>query len=334
MDINTELKEFSHNIMQVGLETKYSEVELRELIRFDVTTIEGNQDTVISAVAWLDKWQTEIAQHAENFPEEKLARMAQVNMLDPTLLVEEVLCITAECQIDTPLVGVSGRLASKLGFDDHAEAITTAAELIAVICYAGGYELRKDSKFAQWTVIDRLELSDETLAQLDRYMFPLPMVSKPKPLSNNYHSPYLTMNEPVLIGKAEQVHSGEIGLDVINLQNAVALSVNERFLKEVVELPPSVLSEPIDPEKFGAQKERQLQIDLWDTFKRQSEIVYKELVTTGNRFFLTWRVDQRLRVYSKGYHINPQGRPYKKAMLDLADKEVCTGTEVLDGWLI
>jgi DNA-directed RNA polymerase len=46
------------------------------------------------------------------------------------------------------------------------------------------------------------------------------------------------------------------------------------------------------------------------------------MFTAGNRFYMTHKYDKRGRTYSQGYHINPQGNDWNKAVIEFADKEV------------
>jgi hypothetical protein len=66
-------------------------------------------------------------------------------------------------------------------------------------------------------------------------------------------------------------------------------------------------------------------MENWDQFKSQSYRFYSLIATQGNRLWMTNKVDKRGRIYSQGYHITPQGAPFKKAMLELAKEEVVTG---------
>ena len=60
-------------------------------------------------------------------------------------------------------------------------------------------------------------------------------------------------------------------------------------------------------------------------FKEQSYCFYTLMATQGNRFYFTHKVDKRGRIYSHGYHINPQGSAFKKAMLELSEPELIEG---------
>ena len=49
------------------------------------------------------------------------------------------------------------------------------------------------------------------------------------------------------------------------------------------------------------------------------------MVSQGNRFYLTHKVDKRGRIYAQGYHITTQGTAFKKAMIELAEPEFIEG---------
>jgi hypothetical protein len=94
--------------------------------------------------------------------------------------------------------------------------------------------------------------------------------------------------------------------------NKVPLSLNKEFLCKVEEEPTFNLD---SPEK----------IEQWRHFKEQSYMMYMLMAEQGNRFWFNHKVDKRGRIYSHGYHINPQGTSFKKAMLEFADAELVSG---------
>jgi hypothetical protein len=103
---------------------------------------------------------------------------------------------------------------------------------------------------------------------------------------------------------------GDICLDVINRQNSIKLRLNTEFLANCPEKPTHNLD----------TLEKQ---NLWRQFIRESQIVYDLL---GNQpFWLTNKVDKRGRLYAQCYHVTTQGTAYKKAMIELADKEYVNG---------
>jgi DNA-directed RNA polymerase len=75
-------------------------------------------------------------------------------------------------------------------------------------------------------------------------------------------------------------------------------------------------------EGFEEFQKRQKQAQV---FYETSYEVMQGLLTLGNEFWITNKYDRRGRTYSIGYHINPQGTDYNKAVLELSRKEVITG---------
>lgn len=63
----------------------------------------------------------------------------------------------------------------------------------------------------------------------------------------------------------------------------------------------------------------------WDKFKYDSYCLYSTIAKQGNRFWLDQKVDKRGRMYAEGYHITTQGKPFKKAMIELANEEIIEG---------
>ena len=299
-------------IDQTEIENLYSIKHLRELIRTDLTTIETNIAMIQTGVSLLEEWLS------QTHSSEKQERLLQLKRIDLEELVTSIFEITALCDSPELFVGICGQVAHKLGFSDHSTAIVTTAEICTILCYTRAFELIKDGKYAPWTVKSLVELNQQTFESMKRVMFLPPMVCKPEPLTSAWESPYLSFNEPVMTGRTEFTHSGDIGLDVINQQTSVALSLCPRFLSFCKELEPDGSDE--DKMEFKTQ-----QVEQWSVFKSQSEKVYKLLIDNGNEFYMGWKTDQRLRIYATGYHINPQGRPYKKAMIELAKKEPIEG---------
>ena len=64
-------------------------------------------------------------------------------------------------------------------------------------------------------------------------------------------------------------------------------------------------------------------------FKEQSAFFFKLMKHHGNSLYITNKVDKRGRIYSQGFHINPQGDSYHKAMINLKHREIPTG---LSSW--
>lgn len=241
----------------------------------------------------------------------KNARIAQLQNLDLEALVTNIFIGIAYCQRPELFTSVTAQLACRLGFSDKTEAITTMAEIVAVLCHTDAFDIVKDSRQSSLMVQSRIPLSQELLTFIEDSQYLPPMVCEPRELVNNYSSGYLTHNDSLLLGQGNH-HDGDLCLDVLNKMNKVCLQVNTAFLSRFEENPTFALD---TPEKR----------DQWAAFKRQSYRFYTLMEQAGNRFWLTHKVDKRGRGYAQGYHINPQSTAFKKAMVDLAKEELVQG---------
>ena len=57
-------------------------------------------------------------------------------------------------------------------------------------------------------------------------------------------------------------------------------------------------------------------------YDRNSKVVLELLTMISDKFYLTHRYDKRGRTYAQGYHVNPQGNSWNKAIINFANKEV------------
>lgn len=241
----------------------------------------------------------------------KNARIASIRHMDIDELVFEIVVASAYCQFEEMLSSFCAKLAGLLKFSDKVDSIQTVSEMVAVLWDTGLFDLIKNDKFDSWHIQSNIELSHELEQYVINCSYLPPMVHKPEPLENNRSTPYHTIGaDSVILNKGH--HEGDVCLDVLDRMNMTALSLNIQFLCRVEEEPNADMSAP----------EKQ---SNWLSMKVQSHEHYKLMVTQGNRFYLGHKVDRRGRGYAQGYHISTQGSPYKKAMIDFADKEVITG---------
>ena len=121
----------------------------------------------------------------------------------------------------------------------------------------------------------------------------------------------MSYNDSLILGIGND-HAGDICLDVINTQNQTPLRLATDFLSTVEEQP----SQPIKTADQAHQ---------WKVFKQQSYYIYDMLTKQGNKFWLSHKVDKRGRLYAQGYHVNTQGNPFKKAIVELYNEEIVEG---------
>ena len=241
----------------------------------------------------------------------KMARIAQLENMDVPTLVLDIFTGVAYSQRPELFTSVSAQMASRLKFDDKAEAITTVAELLAVLCRTDAFDITKEDKRASLMLVSCIPLSEQLVEFIENSQFLPPMVCEPLELTHNFSSGYLTHNDSLILGSGNH-HDGDLCLDVLNTMGKVALKLDTEFLSSVEEEPTFEL-------------DSQDKIDQWKRFKEQSYMFYNLLATQGNRFYFNWKVDKRGRAYSQGFHLNPQGTSFKKSCLEFANEELVTG---------
>ncbi len=241
----------------------------------------------------------------------KMARIAQLQRMDIEAMVMDMFVGVSYSQRPELFTSVTAQMSARLGFSDRTEAITTVAELLAVLCPTDAFDITKESRQASLMVVSRIPLSDELIKFIENSEFLPPMVCEPLELVHNHSSGYLTHNDSLILGSGNH-HDGDLCLDVLNTINKVAFSLDTEFLCKVEEEPTFEL-------------DSQDKHDQWMRFKKQSYEFYKLMNQQGNRFYFCNKVDKRGRIYAQGYHLNPQGTAFKKSCLELAHEEVVEG---------
>jgi len=276
------------------------------------------QDGIVRMNNWLDTWITETntACSSDVHWKRKNARLVQVQKLDVEELVRSILVGIAYVQQPQLLVSVTAQLASKIGFDDKRDAIMTMAEMVGVLSHTDAFDITRETPEASVMVTNTLHMPEAIKDAIKRSQYLPPMVCVPETLTNNYESGYLTHNDCVILGKGNG-HEDDVCLDVINIQNQVELKLAKDFLCTLEETP--------NPDKELDDAEKRFN---WELFKFHSYQMYDMIIKQGNSFYLTNKVDCRLRLYSQGYHINTQGAAFKKASIEFANEEIVKGVPV------
>ena len=243
--------------------------------------------------------------------ESKMKRVDQLNGMDIQAVVMDIFVGIAYSLKPDLFTSVSAQMASRLKFNDQTAAITTVAELMAVLCQTDAFDITKEMKMSSLMVVSCIPLSDELIKFIENSQYLPPMVCEPLPLTHNYSSGYLTHNDSLILGSGNH-HDGDICLDTLNTMSQVALQLDIDFLSKVEEEPTFEL-------------DSQDKVDQWNRFKKQSYGFYTLMADQGNQFYLNHKVDKRGRAYAHGYHITTQGTAFKKAMLEFATEELVEG---------
>lgn len=280
---------------------KHIDAKIRKAIENDQATLLKVQEGVLLVSKYM----------AGEYYESKMKRVAQLKSMDLPDLVMDIVVGIAYFIRPELFTSVSAQIASRLQFSDKTEAITTVAELLAVLCQTDLFDIDKPDKLASLTLVSRVPLPERVIDFIENSEYLPPMVCEPLELTHNYSSGYLTHNDSLILGTGNH-HDGDICLDVLNTMNKVALRLDTEFLSKVEEEPTFELD--------SQDKE-----DLWHEFKTQSYKFYNLMVECGNKFYLTHKVDKRGRIYACGYHITTQGTAFKKASIELAREEIVDG---------
>jgi len=293
-------------LQQVLLEEKYNRKALRAEIMLDVTSSDFGEP-YDHALYLLAEWRQ------GEYYDSKQDRIRKLGGMTNKALIDEAI---AACSVNVdwqPIQAVSARLANQLDFDCPFAAVTTASEIIAIICHADLVDIvpPEDSENGSLMVRSKFQLDYAVQKAIEVSKYLPPMIVAPRIVTGegNKDNSHYTFQDSLILGKHHH-HEEHICVDVINLANQTKLSLDTEMVQYE-----ETSSKPLDtPDK----------IKQFNKMVEDSLDVYNEILAAGNEFHLTWKYDFRGRINSQGYHINIQSTGYKKSLINLAKKEVIT----------
>lgn len=308
------------------IEHMFSKSNIRKAIRTEILETEGVEELLSAGVGLLADYCKPTYSY-----ESKNQRVSQLSRLDLREIVIDVISITLFIQKPVLFTQTVGTLAGALGFSDKADGIKTAAEILAVLCELDLYDITKEDKFASLRIVSTIAPSEKLTRFIEQTKYLPPMICPPTTLRSNYDSGYLTKKDSLILGGSVNFHEGDICLDNLNRLNQIPLTLNQELLRSYSE-PPRDFDNPEKKARWQAthpgenwELELQDRIAKWESMVRDSIRVYVDLIKQGNEFYLTHKTDKRGRTYAQGYHVSTQGNSYRKAIIDLAEKEVIEG---------
>lgn len=165
-------------------------------------------------------------------------------------------------------------------------------------------------------LIVKFLISDDVQEELDRFQYPLPMVVPPKEIKSNSDNGYMMSRGSVILRKNH--HNDDVCLDHLNRVNAIKFTINKTTALMVKNE-----WRNLDKPKPGEKKEDfQRRKKAFEKYDRTAKAVIDLLQELSDDFYLTHKYDKRGRIYCQGYHVNYQGAPWNKAVIELADKEM------------
>ena len=183
-----------------------------------------------------------------------------------------------------------GYISGNIGCAHPLDRAKCAAEIIA-IAY-------------QCDLIVITKTSEKTMIITTEYVLDEDVPDFPK------HAPLFRAPEPgtvnPILGNQFKQHDQDVCLGHINRMNALPLVLEQRLITGL---------EETTSEVFETQEQKV----QWEDFKRRSHDMYEKV--GDQTFWLSHSYDTRGRCYCSGYYINYQGSSYKKAIVQLAEKE-------------
>ena len=162
----------------------------------------------------------------------------------------------------------------------------------------------------------KFEVSQEVQDDIDRFQYPLPMVVAPRPIEKNRDTGYFLGSGSVIL--RDNHHEDDVCLDHLNRANAVSYTINQDTALMVHNK-----WRNLDKPKPGEMREDfEKRKKAFNKYDRTAKDVMALLMQHSDRFHLTHKYDKRGRVYCQGYHVNYQGTPWNKAVIEFADKEL------------
>ena len=199
---------------------------------------------------------------------------------------------------------ICGLLNYKIQLDEELDRVKTIAEILAVLSNTKLINIQR-KKGGENTLVTAgyeldVDIPVDTRHDLNKY--------PAQQITTNYDDVLGSM----LLGGVLNHHEDEICLAHINLMNRIPLSLNVKLMMEHKELATFELD---TPEKTAQ----------WNKFREDSIYKYVDVVKqSDNKLYLDHKYDTRGRCYAIGYHINPQGTSYKKAVIQFHKKELVT----------
>lgn len=229
-----------------------------------------------------------------------------------TELVQDLL-VVIQLNSGLQIQSILGQLVHKVGLGE-IQSIITLAE---VVSFLEPRELvsilhpTKENKQRHMKLFSMFNLTDDTNYNIESRFFLPPSFTPLEPVVKNRQRVRIGEgNESMLMGKSLSYHEKDICLDVLNLSNAVPLSLNIELLDSLRE----ETTADLDSEDKQGQ---------WDIFREQSISIYKLMVLNHkNKFHIPHKPDSRGRLYCCGYQISYQGAPYKKASICFHEETV------------
>jgi len=249
-----------------------------------------DEDTQLKVEAYFIIGQFVMSKYAHFLDDNDLQEIVY-EVLSKVLLIEstELLTVTA------------GKIARAID-GSYLDCVEFAAAILGVLSDTSVLDIELRGEYL--VIVSHYDLPEHIKQYIVNTCYIPPMLVRPELVTNNHSSGHITVDKCLLLGNRR--HNHPLNYTAINRQNSVCFTLDERILGLVEES-----SKPLD-----TQKKR-------ESFARNTiafDATYTHL--QGRHFYFTNNYDDRGRTYCGGWQVNYQGTDYKKALLNLAHKEL------------
>lgn len=310
---------------QIATEMYFNKKAVFERIENEINREDELMDCMFQASVAITKWAMGFDKYESK--QERLSLLLKHNSVGALVRKAMVLIMYLDSRSDL-LTSIAGQLTASIkGMPDHKAGVVTAGEILTLMCDYDCFDMEQSSHTIvdeetgveystnSWYISNPWELSDATSKHIKHGMYLPPMITAPLPLKSNSDSAYLTIEKESLILGRGNHHNNDICLDSLNRFNAIKLSINTNYLKNVDGL---MSDATVDMSEESRQQ--------YEKYMEDSMFVFAYLVKQGNEFNLTHKPDKRGRTYAQGYHCSTQGNAFRKGAVDLFNKEKVNGS--------
>ncbi len=321
--------------VQIATERYYDKRNIDERLDFEIDIEPEIQEVMFKATMDIMAWATDFEGYESK--RERLDLLLEHNDIGHIVREGMKAVLSFDDRVDF-IVSHCAMLKSHIrGMDKHSLCsddatqerrlqMITAGEILTMMCDADCFDMKQLTRIIEdeetgeeyetksWAIENPWELSESTTNAIKRGMYMPPLIVKPKKLTKNDESVYLTVEHDKRILGKKTYHDGDVCLDIINKFNSVPLAINVEFIKSV-----DVLMQDEDADMSEEAYEQ------YQTFMEKTYQVFAYLYKNGNRWYLDHKPDQRGRIYCQGYHASYQGNAFRKSAIELANKHVVTG---------
>jgi len=196
-----------------------------------------------------------------------------------------------------------GKLNHKIKLSNEIDRLKITADIIGLIVQTGLIDIH--SSRGEYHYLSTSYAINVPIPDIDKHET---ILLRPQPVETNWDKVYGTGS--VLLGHSMNHHEGYLRLSHLQKMNQIAFCINQEFIEQYDESPKAL---PADEEEEIA----------WEYFKQVSYLKYAEL--GEKKFHVQHKYCYRGRSYSCSYYLDPQGSSFKKAIVQLFNKQRVEG---------